>query len=280
MQGKTRRWTLRKSIVSGVILVLLILFCVYQNQHLTVTEYRYANAKLPPGADGYTIVQISDLHNARFGAGNARLLESIRTLEPDLIVLTGDLVDAYHTNTETALRFCTDAAGIAPCYYITGNHELWLDADVRESLLDGIRESGVTVLANESVPLTCGDGVICLTGLDDANLLAADKNGVRPESVSEETMQILLAHEPQYFEEYCKCGADLVLTGHAHGGQFRLPWIGGIIAPDQGFFPEYTAGQFTSGSTTMYISRGLGNSTIPVRLFNYPEIVCIRLFSS
>lgn len=277
---KSRRRTARKCAVTAVILAGLTAFGIYQNQHLTVTEYRYESPKLPPDADGFTIVQISDLHNANFGRNNARLLDTIRRLQPDLIAVTGDICDAYHTNLETAIRFCADAADIAPCYYVTGNHELWLDAPERTRLLDGIAASGTVILDDASCAVACGTAQICLTGLGDANLLAADKSGIRPEPFTESDFQLILAHEPQYFEAYCKSGADLVLTGHAHGGQFRLPGIGGIIAPDQGFFPDYTAGCFTDGQTTMYISRGLGNSTIPVRLFNYPEVVCVRMYAS
>ncbi len=280
MKAERQKPRRRKILTLCIVLVLCLLFCLYQNLHLTVTEYRYTNARVPAAFEGFTIVQISDLHNAKFGKGNARLLECIRSLEPDMIAITGDIADAYHTDLDTAIRFCADAAAIAPCYYVTGNHELWLDDAKRTQLFDGIRASGVVILEDASVPIEQNGDVICLTGLDDANLLAADRNGGRPEAFGEEDLQLLLAHEPQYFEEYCKCGADLVLTGHAHGGQFRLPGVGGIIAPDQGFFPEYTAGSFTDGHTTMYISRGLGNSTIPVRLFNYPEVVCVRMYAS
>ncbi|SFC92199.1 metallophosphoesterase [Ruminococcus albus] len=266
--------TKKKIIILSAIIVLLTIFCIFQNKYLTVTEYTFTSSKTPQTADGFTIMQISDLHNAKFGKNNSRLISKIKKNAPDIIVITGDIVDSNHTNIDTAIDLCNQAAKIAPCYYITGNHEIWLDDTESEKLYSGIRSAGVTILDNTTVIL---DNGIYLTGLGDDHLY----NGTLAElskSVPENALHIVLAHEPQYLdEEYTLSSPDLIITGHAHGGQFRLPFIGGIVAPDQGFFPKYTSGEYKSGDTTMYVSRGLGNSVIPLRLFNTPELNLLKI---
>ena len=259
----------KKLIIICSVLLILIPFCILQNKYLTVDRYTYVSDKVPPAADGFKIVQISDLHNAEFGKNNSRLIEKIKEQHPDIIVITGDIVDSNYTDISVAESFCEQAVQIAPCYYITGNHEMWLDDDVSAKLYESIKASGTVKLKNETIPL---DNSIYLTGLDDGSLY----NGTLAqlsENIPDDALHIVLAHEPQYLEEeYVHSSPDLIITGHAHGGQIRLPFIGGLIAPDQGFFPKYTSGEYKSGDTTMYVSRGLGNSVIPLRVFNFPEI--------
>lgn len=274
-----RRKRIRKIAAAAVILLLLLGFCVYENNHLVVTEYTYQNAQIPEALNDYRIVQISDLHNARFGADNHRLTGRIRNLEPDLIVLTGDLVDAYHTNLTVAAALAQELTAVAPVYFISGNHEEWLDAQTREALYRDLSDAGVILLENSSVMIGKGDAQFELLGIYDGRLQSNTLRTMTEENENPDVLTVLLAHEPQYLDEYARCGVNLVLTGHAHGGQFRLPWIGGVVAPDQGFFPPYTEGVFTQDNTTMIISRGLGNSVIPVRLFNDPEIVTVTLHS-
>ena len=261
--------TKKKIIILTAVIIFLTVFCIFQNKYLTVSEYTFTSPKVPASADGFRIVQVSDLHNAKFGRNNSRLINKIKDQSPDIIVITGDIADSNHTNIDTAVSFCEEAAKIAPCYYITGNHEMWLDADEQKKLFSGITDAGVTLLKDETVTL---DNGISLTGLDDESLY----NGTLAKlsaDIDPDALHIVLAHEPQYLdEEYTLSSPDLIITGHAHGGQFRLPFIGGIIAPDQGFFPKYTSGEYKSGDTTMYVSRGLGNSVIPLRIFNTPEI--------
>ncbi|SEL43846.1 metallophosphoesterase [Ruminococcus albus] len=266
--------TKKKIIILSAVIVLLTIFCIFQNKYLTVTEYTFTSPKVTTASDGFTIMQISDLHNAEFGRNNSRLISKIKENSPDIIVITGDIVDSNHTNIDTAIELCNQATKIAPCYYITGNHEMWLDATESEKLYSGINSAGVTILDNTTVIL---DNDIYLTGLGDDHLY----NGTLAElskTVPENALHIVLAHEPQYLEEeYTLSSPDLIITGHAHGGQFRLPFIGGIVAPDQGFFPKYTSGEYKSGDTTMYVSRGLGNSVIPLRLFNTPELNLLKI---
>lgn len=264
----------KKIIIITAVFVFLTIFCIFQNKYLAVDEYTFTSEKVPPSADGFRIVQISDLHNAKFGRNNSRLINKIKESSPDIIVITGDIADSNHTNIKTATDFCKEAAKIAPCYYITGNHEMWLSDDETETLYNGIKDAGVTILDSTTTILENG---IYLTGLGDDHLYDGTLAELS-ENIPEGALHIVLAHEPQYLEEeYILSSPDLIITGHAHGGQIRLPFIGGIIAPDQGFFPKYTSGEYKSGDTTMYVSRGLGNSVIPVRIFNTPEINLLKI---
>ncbi len=268
-----RRFTKKKLIIWGVVLVVLTVFCVVNNKWLTVTEYGFSDSRIK---SGFTIVQISDLHNASFGSDNRRLLAKIEELSPDMIAIIGDIVDGSHTDIDCALSFCENAAKLCPTYYVTGNHEHWLDAPDEERLYSGIRAAGVTILDDETLDISVNGDRVQLCGLDDESLYN-DTLFKLAEGFDRSVPVILLAHEPQYFDDYVKAAPDLVLTGHAHGGQVRLPFMGGLVAPDQGFLPEYTEGEFTDGDTHMIISRGLGNSVIPVRVFDLPEIVCVRV---
>lgn len=272
---KMRKIPHKKILILILIIIILIPFCLYQNKHLVITTYTYESEKLGEDLDGYRIVQISDLHNAEFGKENKKLLENIRSCSPDIIVITGDLVDSNHTNVERAVAFVKEAVKIAPVYYVTGNHEYWLDPSENEQMMQGILAAGACDLDDEAVRIEKGDSSFMLAGLDDQHLSDETLKNLLQEQKNE--LSIVLAHEPQYLQNYANAGADLVLTGHAHGGQIRLPFVGGIVAPDQGFLPEYTSGQYNSTDTEMIVSRGLGNSIIPVRLFNYPEVVCVEL---
>ncbi len=276
-KGKGTTKDCRKRYIKRVSIILLILlFCLVQNKWLTVSHYTYQSGKVPEPLDGYRIVQISDLHNARFGIDNRWLISKVQKLQPDMIVLTGDIVDSGFTNIEVAIAFAAQATEICPTYYVTGNHENWLTQEDKDYLINGLKETGVVCLSDEAVTINKDGAMLSLIGLNDESLWDNTLQNLSAE-LPAENLKILLAHEPQYFDKYAGAGVDLVLSGHAHGGQFRLPFVGGLVAPDQGFFPEYTEGQHTKANTTMIISRGLGNSIIPVRLFNLPEIVCVEL---
>lgn len=298
MNSENIRSNRKKYIKSALVLLIviaLLLFCSYQNRHLETTHYTYETEQLGVDLDGYRIVQISDLHNVKFGKNNQKLVDRIRECEPDMIVLTGDLVDSNHTNVDRAVQFVDEIVKICPVYYVTGNHEYWLEKSEYDELMDGLVSAGVVILDNQVVEISRGDAKFRLVGLDDRSLadgtleaLLSDESirnnqaeqkeeTADNEDSGEKELTVVLAHEPQYLARYAGTGVDLVLSGHAHGGQFRLPFVGGIVAPDQGFLPEYTAGEYYMNGTEMIVSRGLGNSVIPVRLFNYPEIVCVDL---
>ena len=280
-EGKTVSVKKKIRIIAVTILLILVtVWLVWENQTLVRTDYQVASRNLPQAFDGYRIVQISDLHNTRFGKGNARLLELISQAQPDMIAITGDLIDSRRTNVAAALEFAKAAAEIAPCYYVTGNHEI-RDEDTK-ALLAGLERAGVMVLSGQILRIEEENQWIYLAGIDDTSLVSK-----KPESESDVAAQmldplqtshysILLSHRPEPFPVYGEYQFDLTLTGHTHGGQIRLPWLGGIFASGE-FFPEYDAGLFQQGDTAMVVSRGLGNSLFPVRINNLPEVVVVTL---
>ena len=239
---------------------------------MQVTEYTVCSDRLPESYDGYRIVQISDLHNTAFGKDNCHLLEKIRALTPDILVITGDIVQSHPM--DNALAFARQAAEIAPVYYVPGNHEHRM---AYESLYAGLREAGVTVLLNQCITIIKDGGQISLVGVEDPIFYPNASMEEKLLPLIDDAYTVLLSHRPEYFDTYVSVGADLVLTGHAHGGQFRLPFIGGLYSPNQGVFPKYDSGLFFNGQTPMIVSRGIGNSAFPIRLNNRPEIVSVTL---
>lgn len=277
----------KKAIYVSVLICAIIaisLWLAWGNTALMITEVPIVSEKIPENFSGYRIAQISDLHNAQFGKDNANLLEKLHSCNPNIIVLTGDLVDSYQTDIAVSIAFAQKAAEIAPVYYVTGNHESRISQ--YNALLEGLSGSGVTILQNASVTLEKAGEQITLLGVQDPSFqtdyLFGDAQSVMDSVLSQmmadtQGYTILLSHRPELFDIYAENGVDLVLAGHAHGGQFRLPFVGGLIAPGQGFFPEYDAGVFTSNHTSMVVSRGIGNSILPLRINNRPEIVVVEL---
>lgn len=272
------------ALVAAALLVLFVVWMIWGNVALTVTEYSVTNEKIPQSFSGFRIAQVSDLHNAEFGKDNRRLLAQLKKADPDIIVLTGDLIDSQRTNVEIAVDFAHAASEIAPTYYVTGNHEnRVLDEYLR--LKDGLVSAGVFVLENEKIELAREGDAIALVGLHDPAFAGAVTVSESEEFVSRalseltkpDSYDVVLAHRPQYYSEYKASHADLVLSGHFHGGQFRLPFIGGLYAPSQGFFPEYDGGIYAEEQTVMVVSRGVGNSSFPIRFNNPPEIVLVEL---
>lgn len=262
---------------------LLIVFFVFQNNVIGVSIQDYSNDKIPSAFDGYKIVQISDLHNKSFGKDNINLITKIIRENPDIIVITGDLLDSNHTDYQTALSFVRQASAYAPIYYVSGNHESYLPQSEYQQFINDI-SIYVTIMDDRSAIFEKDDVCINLVGLADpemTNSILTEKQRVRDSSVlnliQPDMLNILLSHRPELLSVYSAYGFDLVLSGHAHGGQFRLPFVGGIYAPNQGWFPTYSNGSYQSNNTEMIVSRGLGNSIIPIRIFNRPEIVTITL---
>ena len=194
------------------------------------------------------------------------LLQLLRQSQPDIIAITGDLIDSRHTDVETAARFVEQAVQIAPVYYVTGNHESRIPQAFAQ-LEERMTAAGAQILRNQSLYWERDGQRVQLIGLDDPSFLAQ-------ESQLEDHLH---SHRPELFDVYAAAGVDLSLTGHAHGGQFRIPFVGGVFAPAQGFFPRYDAGLYLHGQSAMVVSRGIGQSVIPVRLNNRPEIVLIEL---
>ncbi|MGO1469797.1 MAG: metallophosphoesterase [Tissierella sp.] len=268
------------------IILSFIVFCIWQNNHIVTTKIDYKNSKIPKGFDGFTIVQVSDLHNKRFGKGQKRLLNKIRKENPDIIVVTGDFIDRRKYNLDISMEFIEGAIEIAPIYYVSGNHEAWSSKydNIKKNLID----AGVKVLDDEKIDIVREKGKIEIIGLKDPDFLTSNyidgtdiSNLERKlKNLSDDSnFQILLCHRPELFPIYARENVDLSFTGHAHGGQFRIPFLGGLVAPDQGLFPKYTSGAHRIENSTMIVNRGLGNSIVPIRVFNRPEIVKLVLRS-
>ncbi len=285
------------------------------NRSLGVSYYSIDAESIPEAYDGFRIAQISDLHNASFGKDNERLLQFLEETKPDIIAITGDLVDSDRTDIEIGVAFAREAMQIAPCYYVIGNNEVTIEKYDR--LEEELKAAGVIVLHDEAVEITFNDASMRLVGFDDPSLelwkekqirdvakKVAEEAGASEEElgriskalssteeeqekrlvkrlekldIRKEEFTVLLSHRPEFFEAYCRVDADIVLAGHAHGGQFRLNGVGGIYAPGQGLFPKYDAGVYHNVDTYMVVSRGLGNSSFPYRINNPPEIVVVDI---
>lgn len=277
----------KKKVIFGLIVALLavlIVWTAWGNTVLEINEYVVTSEKLPEAFNGYRIAHVSDLHNAEMGEENKNLLVMLKDAKPDIIAITGDIIDSRYTEIGVALRFAEEAAKISPCYYVTGNHE----ARVYEypTLKAGLTELGVVILEDNRVKLEQSVETITLLGVDDpsfqtdylfGNAATVMKSKLQELTSEKDTYTVLLSHRPELFESYAESGVDLVLSGHAHGGQFRLPLVGGLVAPNQGLFPDYDAGRYTKGNTNMLVSRGIGNSIFPFRFNNRPEVILIEL---
>lgn len=271
-------------IVSVLVILCLGIWTLWGNIALEVNEYEIVSDRIPEAFAGFRIAQVSDLHNKDFGEGYGQLLTLLSEINPDIIVVTGDLIDSRQTNLDVALQFAWQAGKIARVYYVSGNHEARVPE--YEDLKTGLVKAGVVILENQKVQITREGESITLMGIDDPSFqedyLFGDSESVARQAIEDlknesDGYTVLLSHRPELFDLYVDTGMDLVFSGHAHGGQFRLPFIGGLVAPNQGFFPEYDAGQFNEENTTMIVSRGVGNSIIPIRFNNRPEIVLVTL---
>ncbi len=280
IEKKREKWY---AIISAIA-VIAIAFVILGNYDVDTYTYNVKSKKIPESFDGFRIVQVSDLHNAKFDKYNSTVLAPVFYSNPDIIVITGDMIDSRKTDVASAISFAQKAVNIAPVYYVNGNHESRVPQEY-EKLKKGLIEVGVTILENSSVDITIGDETITLVGINDpafAMKLADDDMeqnvahqliNVFPENYN---YKVLLAHRPEYFAVYSG-KADLVLSGHAHGGQFIIPFVGGLIAPGQGFLPEYYEGSYIKDNTEMIVSRGIGNSIFPFRINNKPEIIVAEL---
>ncbi len=244
--------------------VLAAAFVWFSNKCIKITRF---SVRAP---ERLRIVHLSDLHGAKFGKNNQRLIKKVAEQKPDIIAFTGDIVHVYNAhNKRAAISAVEGLSKIAPVYFVAGNHEM-RNKGYRQ-LRAELARAGAIILDNKSVKV---NGLI-VSGLDCASLKNERIKKVVPREFG---YKILLAHEPQYLKSFESSGVDLALCGHAHGGQWRIPFTNiGIYAPGQGIFPRYCSGSYRRGKTTMIVSRGLGNSEFPLRLFNRPEIVVVDL---
>ena len=271
----------RRLLFLAALAVLAGLYVHWGNTALQTASFFPAFRELPQGFDGCRLVVLGDLHSTWFGEKNEMLLEAVRAQEPEYIFLVGDLLDAFRDLPQGyAGETAAGLTAIAPTYYVTGNHE-WAVGDVPE-LKKNLEAQGVTVLSNQFVTLERNGDTAVLAGIDDPNGYADQKS---PETLAEEVRAaygdpfwMLLAHRNDHFpEQYSLLGADLVISGHGHGGVIRLPFTDGLLSTDRTFFPSYTAGLYEKNGSALFVTRGLGNSGPSFRLFNRPEVAVVTL---
>jgi len=272
----TKKRTLLK--IFAALLFVCVLLLADSKYRLTVTEYRLEASHLPEQFDGFTIVQLSDLHGAQYGENNRRLAKQVADLSPDLIALTGDYIERPEDIpvTETLILQLKE---IAPVYFTSGNHD-WASGAIKE-LKQAVTDCGGVYLSNESIELERNRETILLVGVEDPNSRA---DMVHPDRLLEqiaakhpEKYIILLAHRNDFVTKYPALPCDVIFTGHGHGGVIRLPVLGGLIGTDRNLLPKYDAGLFQSGRYTMVVSRGLGDAPLIPRFLNNPEIVSVTL---
>lgn len=274
-------------LIIAVIIFAIAAFLVYRgSKKLDVSEYEINSVNVPTGFDGFIIAQISDFHNTRSSAVRKKLVERLKEKKPDIIVITGDFIDYYRTDLDIALSFLREIIDIAPIYYVTGNHEERIND--YSQFAEKITELGVIILDNEKVLLKRNGEIIEMLGVKDIHsysIIEKDtcerllKQKLNKLSDNSTNYKVLLSHRPELFDIYAESNIDLVFSGHAHGGQFRIPYLGGLFSPSQGFFPKYTCEVHNSGNTRMVISRGIGNSSFPFRINNHSELVIVKLKS-
>lgn len=282
------------------VLAASVIWNVYWNNTIMVHTYTYSGEEIPDAFKGYRIVQLTDIHSVRSKEQGQLIYDKTAKQEPDLICITGDLVDSrYYAENGfkgevLTVQLLQKLVELAPVYYIYGNHEMiLLDNPTKNAFRVATEALGVNLINNELICLEeDGGSSIYIAGIQDPSTLYKDyryayydTNAERMEAmmndvvgnVPKEAFCLLLSHRPEYLELYDQYEVDLCLAGHAHGGQFRFPFIGGVYAPGQGFFPKYTAGLYTTEDVKMYVGTGVGNSVIPIRIFNPPEILTIIL---
>ncbi len=280
---KKRKSFLRKVLIKSAAAVSALFI---ENHLLQVSEYRIVSQKVPASFDGFKIMQLSDLHSKSFGSSNARLIRKINAANPDLIVMTGDMVTRSDSNHDVFFHLAQTLGKKYPCYYVIGNHEQNMEPDELQAFLSRLAEFGIRVLDNEKAELHRGNQTVNLYGMwFSLNYYKEAKHTHQHKNFDSGAMQksmgncdparygILLTHNPLCFDTYADWGADLTLCGHVHGGMIRLPFLGGLLSPEREFFPKYSGGVYEQGDKKLIVSRGLGSGVFGARIFNCPEVV-------
>lgn len=257
---------------------------IRQNKNLKVRKTTLKFDKLPQTFDNYKIAQVSDIHCDRVGLSDLSFIKKIKDFNPDIIVITGDVLDSYNNDMDIAYNILSQLAIIAPCYFVSGNHELRLPEEY-EQLINIMKKLNITYMNNSKQLITKDNESINLVGVEDYNFFKNEDNlnhranfiETLEELYSPNHFNILLSHRPEKFPIYADIKYELIFSGHAHGGQWRIPFVGGIFSPSQGFFPKYTNGNYVLEDSTLIVSQGLGNSSFPIRINNRIELVLATL---
>lgn len=280
------------SILGVACLSIILIISYFENRKLLVTKYSINDNRIPDNFRGFHIVQLSDLHNASFDEANSKLYGVINELAPDIIVITGDMIIGKPgMDVIQVVEFMNSLCKIAPVYFSMGNHELRVSlyADTYGNMWKVFMEHispDVHLLFDETADIIRGDEKISLYGLNlTPELYKRFKHTPMPENYLSELFgtcnrknyHIFMAHNPDYFPDYVKWGANLTFSGHVHGGMIRIPWLGGALSPMIHFFPKYDKGVFQIGEQYMVLSGGLGNHTFKFRVNNLPEVVSVTL---
>ena len=284
----------KKIVVLICITLILISILMCFSKKIDVTKYTISNKKIPEEFNGFKIVQLSDFHSEGYRDTTERLIDKVKNINPDIIVMTGDMVSWDMEDIEEVKILIKSLSEVYPIYYIDGNHEHLaeiLRPGKYVAFIEFMKELGVTTIKNDYIEIYKGDKSIYLYGinlpLDGATGLYVNKFQLEknygektlPEA-NEEKFNILLAHTPTFIKQYSQWGADLVLCGHMHGGIVRIPFTNiGLLSPERTIFPKYAAGKFKVNGSIMIVNRGIGGSSFDLRLFNNPEITVITLKS-
>lgn len=277
-------------ILFDIIAIGVIISYIISLIKIDVSKYEMVSNKIPKKFDGFKILQLSDLHNRRFNKNNKKLINKIEEQNPDIIVVTGDMVSSNTSNFDLFFSFMEELGDKYPVYYIFGNHEQRLPSEKQLVIVNELKRYGVKVINNTKELINKGEDHIWIYGLEQAlvyynnyfknkNVYSYEEKDIRKTfpKINKEEFNILLAHNPLYFEAYEKWGADLIFSGHVHGGIVRIPFVGGLLSPERKLFPKYSSGEYEINTSKMIVSRGIGDSTINLRVFNNPEICVIKL---
>lgn len=296
LKQKIAFWEVNKGI--AVVMLIVALFIVAVNNRMVVCRYEVEAAEL---SVPIRIALVTDLHSCYYGKNQAKLLETIDAQAPDIVLLGGDIFDDVNEDRNAEI-FLAGISGIYPCYYVTGNHEYWSGQDNFTTKMDILNRYQITILSGISEVIELNGETINLCGINDPDAYMVEtalendpQAYINAQSKKEDTFieqlnnvssilenenfTLLLSHRPEFFELYAEYGFDLVLSGHAHGGQWRIPFVlNGVYAPNQGLFPKYAGGRYEEDGTIMIVSRGLARESTPVpRIFNRPEMVIVDI---
>lgn len=275
--------SIRRILLFSLAFLLIFLLTAALDSRLIVRRY---DIDAPEISSPVRIALITDLHSCRYGEGQKNLIKAVRAQDPDLILLGGDIFDDVRGDENTE-RFLAGISGDFPCFYVTGNHEYWSGAEAFSVKMSILEKYGVPVLSGDRKTLEINGETLTICGVDDpdARMISGHSASFPAQleavanSAQNDAYTILLSHRPEYFDLYQKHDFDLVLSGHAHGGQWRIPGLlNGLFAPDQGFVPPYAGGKYVETDTTMIVSRGLARESTRIpRIFNRPELVIVEI---